>query len=120
MATTDLELDPDTHDLVVRDGELQIQRDEGEVVTQRIRTRLRTWCGEWFLDAAFGVDYFGKILIKAPSLEQVLAEVREQIEAVPGVRRIVQLDVDYDAAGRILRITDGVVETDAGLVTLEA
>ena len=64
-SAVDLKLDADTHDLVFEDGDLVIERDPGEVLAQRVRVRLRTWLGEWYLDAGFGTDYRGTILVRS-------------------------------------------------------
>lgn len=112
MPLSDIAVDPTTGDLLMVDGDLVLLTDSGDALVQAIRVALRTWRGEWFLNATFGADYRGKILRKNPPRAQVMSEVRRVVEAVPGVRRVVQLAVDYDRAARRLDVTDGVVEAD--------
>ena len=113
----DLELDPETHDLKLNeDGtDLVVLRDEPTVIAQRIRVRLRMWKGSWFFDADAYVDYRNKILIKSPQLSVVTGELRRVIESTPGVKRILQLEVDYDAEKRVFKAIDGIVELESGL-----
>ena len=119
VVPVDARLDPATHDLAYVDGTVALTADEGETIAQRIRIRLRRWRGEWFLDGAAGVDYKGRIFRKGASLSGVLDELRREILGVPGVRRIVQLDVRYDRTTRTLTLSDILVEARAGTVTVE-
>jgi hypothetical protein len=54
-------------------------------VPQGIRVRVKTILGEIFLDESLGVDYLGKILVKAPDPLEVRAEIGEQILSTPDV-----------------------------------
>ena len=117
-SAVDVLLDAETHDLVVENGQLVVERDPGEVLAQRIRIRLRTWRGEWYRDPAFGVDYRGKVLVHSPQRSVVIAELRRVIEGTPGVKSIVSLEVEHEQATRTFRITRGIVDSDAGAVEI--
>jgi len=113
MATVrDLKLDADTGDLVVESGDLVLIEDL-DVVAQRLRLKLRTVVGEWFLDTTSGVDYFGKILRKGVQQSAVEAELRAAILGVPNVRALRRFESTYDPARRRFRL-DFVVDTDFG------
>lgn len=53
-----LELDPDTGDLAVADGRLQVVEGVA-AITQGLQMRLRLWQGEWFADTDVGIPYLG-------------------------------------------------------------
>jgi len=110
---TDLPLDPDTHDLLFTGGDL-VMLDPGDALAQRIRIRLRSWKGEWYLDSTFGVDYRGKVLVKNADRAVVANQFRSIVESTPGVARIVTFETDYDATARKMTITRCAVEADSG------
>lgn len=104
----------DDGDLVVALGDLQLAADE-VAIRQSIRSWLVFFLEEWFLDLARGVPYFQRILIKNPSLVEVREHFRERLEAVPGVRSIISLDVNN--LGSRTTGVDWNVNTDVGELT---
>lgn len=71
----DLELD---NDLKIENGDLSII-DDASATAQRIRHRLLTFRGEWFLDLLFGPTYREDVLIKNPRLDVVTAIIKSEI-----------------------------------------
>lgn len=65
----DLLVDGTTGDLVFKNGSCPVTQILGDVVAQRLRIKLYTFYGEWFLDETVGVPYiqqiFNKIKTKA-------------------------------------------------------
>ena len=59
-----------------------------EVVAQRLSVRLQTWLGEWFINTAYGVPYWQRILGKKVSKTAVDRIFQEQILSERGVREI--------------------------------
>jgi hypothetical protein len=100
----DLELDVDTHDLVLTGGDLQIVQDL-EAIRQEIDIRLRFFLAEWFLDITQGVPYLQNILVKAPNLAAIRGIFNEQILLGAGIKSITKLDLDYDQSDRTLTVT---------------
>lgn len=71
-------------DLVIENGDLATVSGADEVA-QRIRDRLLTFRGEWFLDLEFGPSYREDILKKGVTLETVSAILKTEIlEVVTG------------------------------------
>ena len=67
-----------TDDLVVEHGDIATV-DEPEAGAQRIKDRLLTFLGEWFLDLSFGPAYRDNILVKNPRLDVVNAIIKDEI-----------------------------------------
>jgi len=66
------------NDLEVKNGDLSLIQD-ASATAQRIRHRLLTFRGEWFLDLLFGPTYREDILIKNPRLDVVTAIIKSEI-----------------------------------------
>lgn len=82
------------------------------LIKQRIRRRLRTITGEWFLDPdGVGLPYLDWIATKPPPVATISAATQEAVLAVPGVVRVVGWGAAHDADARTVRIS-GVVITD--------
>jgi len=58
----DLLLDPVSHDCVFINGATPVTLERTEVVAQRLKIKLLTFRGEWFLDLGYGIPYFSRIL----------------------------------------------------------
>lgn len=69
--------------------------DPSSVVAQRLRIRLNTFLGEWFLNTEYGVPYFQRILGKKVKKTAVDRIFQEQILAERGVREIVSFSSTF-------------------------
>ena len=65
-------------DLEIVNGDL-VTIDGADATGQRIRHRLLTFRGEWFLDLQFGPNYRDDVLIKNPRLDVVTAVLKSEI-----------------------------------------
>lgn len=74
-------------------------------VAQQIKINLLTFFGEWFLDQTWGVPYLEEILIKNPRMPSVETILREHINSVPHVTRLVSFGLSWDRMRRILSVT---------------
>lgn len=91
-----------------------------EEAAQKVRVRLNTWRGEWLFDVDEGIDYLDYFQQKQIDTEQIRRDVREEILAVDGVRRIETLDVSQD--GETIVVEGRVVfgeDADEGVGALE-
>lgn len=102
----------DDGDLVITAGQLVILSD-GDAIKQAVRSMLRTIKGEWFLDTSVGVDHLGKILVTAPDLGVIRAELVRAIESVAGVDTITAITLSHDRQARTLAVTF-TASTDTG------
>lgn len=58
----DLLLDPVSHDCVFINGATPVTLERTDVVAQRLKIKLLTFRGEWFLDTSYGIPYWQRIL----------------------------------------------------------
>ena len=95
-------VDPLTGDLALTADGSQILFTETTVDTleQRIRTRLQTFRGEWYLNEGLGVPYFEEVMLKNPDVDRVRALLMAELAAVPGVGEIMSFVVAFDREAR--------------------
>lgn len=74
----DLKLEKLTNDIAITSGDVVTIKGLDEAA-QRIKDRLLTFRGEWFLNLSFGVDYIGKIMVKNPRNSIISAHIRSEI-----------------------------------------
>jgi hypothetical protein len=100
---TDFALDDD-HDLAVENNNLVIIEGADEV-GQRLKTNLKLFQGEWFLNQTIGVPYFQEIFRKGISPDRIAAFFKREILITPGVIQLLEYDQQIDAATRLLTIS---------------
>lgn len=113
--TVDLE-NPVEGDLHLTQGQFTLI-GEGQnldlAVMQDIRSRLRMFKGEWFLDQSEGVPYFEDVLVKSPDLEIIKSIFRQVILGAKYVSAIEDLSVSL--SDRTIQV-DFSVTINSGLV----
>ena len=98
----DLKIDKLTNELVITDD---VAFSTGiEAVEQGLRLRLNLFVGDWFLNEAEGVDYYGEILGQKFNEVRVRGAVRPVILAAPGVSELLSLSAQYDGTTREVTI----------------
>lgn len=113
----DILLDEVTHDIVFVNGSTPITEDQKTTVAQRLKIRLQTFLGEYFINTSVGIPYYQRILNKIVSKDTVDAIFQSQILEDVGVLEIVQYSSSIDVAKRslsvdfVVRTTDGVTDT---------
>jgi len=105
----DLYQDPFTGDFVLI--------EDIEALAQRIRIRLGTQLGEYFLDLGLGLDYFGEILVKNFDLGLISTRIKSIILSTPFVDGI--RDFEISVTNRTLSVSM-VIETEFGPLVAEA
>lgn len=93
----------DTNDLVFVNGDLQFSRGVDAIV-QQCRISLQMFQGEWFLDLDAGIPYWQSILGSKPAVALSAARIymRRELELVPGVAKVLRMDVSYTGSSRTL------------------
>ena len=95
----DFKLDPVAHDILWNNGPLTkdyTTQPYTQTVGQRLKIRLLTFMGEWFLDTTYGVPYWQRLLgIKQTSKSAIDLIFQQQILAEPGVKEIVSFDSTF-------------------------
>lgn len=97
-----------TFDLLIQDGDLVFQggslrriEAEAEAVAQRLRIRLGSLLGEWPLDADFGFDWLGQVLVKAPDPLTLSALLKDAITGTTGVGRLTAFELNLSDDRRL-------------------
>lgn len=110
----DLLLDPDSHDLAVSGGDLQLSID----VAQAVKIRLLFVRNDWFLNMKIGLPYFEQIFVKNPPIDQLTALFREEIASTPGIIRVLDVRVEIDKQTRRLAVTWSAETTEGEIGTI--
>lgn len=109
---TDFKINPTTDDFVITQGRPEMVADV-DAKAQRIRSRLLTVRGEWFLDTTFGLDYYGVIWVKSTPRSVLAAHVkREILRGADRGDKITEFDMDYTGATRTLSVTTKLVSEE--------
>jgi len=96
-------------DFDVSSGNLAIVTGLDSLV-QRIRTRLKTFSEECFLDKSLGVPYFQQVFKnKDPRVSALNAAFGDAILSVEGVQRILEINYSLDSATRVLTVNFSVL-----------
>jgi hypothetical protein len=88
----DILLDEVSHDVVWNNGPLTAEfttQPYTQTVSQRLKIRLLTFKGEWFMDTNYGPPYWQEILGMKASKSRVDRIFQQQILLEPGVKEIV-------------------------------
>lgn len=111
--------------LMTDDGDLDVSElglhlvDGAQRVAQQVRTRLRTFLGEWEFDLDAGVPWYQRIIgIKAVSLNDVDAVLKAQILDVADVEAILEFSMTFNSSARSLAIRSK-ISTTFGAVQVE-
>lgn len=84
----DIKLDEDTGDIAFTNGESTVTNIGAEDLAQRIRIRLNTFQGEWFMDSTLGVDWWNRVMGKNRSKMAVDALIQEAILEEPDALQV--------------------------------
>lgn len=84
----DILLDEETHDCVFINGQTPVTQGVRDSLKQRLKIKLMTFLGEWFLDTTYGIPYFQQLMGKNRRLSTVDAAFRKAILEDPDVREI--------------------------------
>jgi len=112
----DLLLDPQTHDLVFVNGVATVTQTPSEIVAQRLKVKLYTFLGEWFLDTSIGVPYFQQIFGKVRSKSSIDVIFQTIISEDEGVAEIREFNSEMSVGDRGYTMTFKVRASD-GTVT---
>ena len=81
---------------VGQNGRLLLVTRENATV-DRLRTKLATWLGDWYLDTARGIDYENKVLGQSSNGTEISAILRREILLEEGVERIDSFTLTQDS-----------------------
>lgn len=105
--------------LVVENGDLVIV-DGIEAIAQDVTARLRFFLGEWFLDTRVGIPFYQRILVKNPSMPDVIAILTQVVRNTAGILEITEgLSYSYSGATRTMTVSFKAKTTSGPLVYSE-
>lgn len=76
--------------------------ESSEATAQRLRIKLKTFLGEWFLDTRIGMPYFQEFFVKKPNKLVMDSRIREAVEEDEGIESLNSINYDFDATTRAL------------------
>lgn len=89
----DIFVDPDTGDVVYDNADSPpVTTDTRQDVAQRLRIKLQTYLGEWFLNIENGVPYYERVLRKGVRKEDIDVIFQTLIREEDGVLEIVEFE----------------------------
>lgn len=88
-------------------------------IAQKMRSCLRFFKAEWFLDQRLGIDYFRYVLIKNPKLPIVNSLIRNALRKVRGVANVSNVVTTFDRANRSAVVAWNAVLDDGSTLTAE-
>jgi hypothetical protein len=95
----DFKLDPTSWDIIWRNGPLRKEETTQpltETVGQRLKIRLQTFLGEWFINTVYGVPYWQRLLgIKQTSKAAADLIFQQEILKEEGVKEIVSFESTF-------------------------
>ncbi len=111
----DIKLDEDG-DISLVNGDAQTTSIGAEDLAQRLRIRLNTFQGEWFMDNTLGIDWWNRVMGKNRSKMAVDALIQDSILKEPDALQIVSYissistDRKFSCSFRV-RTEDGAVSS---------
>lgn len=95
----DFKLDSTSWDIIWRNGPLRKEETTQpltETVGQRLKIRLLTFYGEWFINTVYGVPYFSRLLGQKQTSKAAADLIfQQQILAEEGVKEIVTFNSTF-------------------------
>lgn len=98
-------------------GLADFHEDSPEAVAQAVKTRLRLFTGEWFLDSAEGTPWTQAVLGRHTAETRAPA-LRERILGTAGVTALTAFEAGFDGESRRLTV-NAVAETLYGEAVIE-
>lgn len=117
----DILIDEDSNDIVFTNGATPVTDTQKVTVSQRLKIRLQTFLGEYFLNTDAGVPYYQRIFGKVRNKATIDTIFQKQILSDEGVIEITSYSSSIDSASRLLSV-EFTVRTNEGVtnpITIE-
>ena len=86
-----------------------------DAIKQHLSQRLKTFYGEWFLNAEQGVPYLQQVLKKNPDMTILDSIFKREILNTPDILQLTEFSLDIDATTRTLALVFKALCTDGEL-----
>lgn len=111
----DIKLDPTTHDISASGFDFTTTTDDVDALIQRLKIRLMSFKGDWFLNTDFGVPYFQEIFVSRNPKDDADTIFKLQITSMDGVSSLMSYSSTFNNSTREFNL-DFKVKLDNGLV----
>lgn len=101
----DILISPETNDAFFVNGQTPVTYENKVTVAQKLKIKLQTFKGEWFLDETIGLPYFQTILTRGVSKNTIDTLFQEQILSEPDVLEIVEFNSIIDVQTRTYQLS---------------
>jgi len=102
---TDILLDPETHDTLFINGTTPVTYENRLTVAQRLKIKLLTFRGEYFLNTTEGIPYFQTIFKRGVSKSTIDTIFQEAILSEPDVLEIIEFNSIIDVQTRTYQLS---------------
>lgn len=112
----DILLDEETHDVIFQNGSTPVTENIADGLKQRLKIKLLTFKGEWFLNTNYGTPYFQEIFGKGRSKGSIDIIFRQLLSEDEDVLSIVRFsstlsnDRTYTLSFAVQSVTGETVE----------
>lgn len=103
-------LGKNSHDIFFVDGQLAMVVDNDNI-EQKLKSRLQTFLGEWYLETSIGLPFFTEILIKNPDIPNIDSLIKAEIIDTEGVLELVEYGSEFKPAERSFSVEFKVLTT---------
>lgn len=111
-------VDENTVNWTISNGDFSLTTDLANYLVPKLRAVVRFFKTEWFLDISEGIDFFNKVYIKNPNLDEVADLLKVRIANTLGVKEITDFIINDLTAARQLDITFSIKSTEGETITL--
>ena len=101
----DILLHPETHDALFINGITPVTYENRLTVAQKLKIKLLTFQGEWFINTTTGIPYFQQILKRGVSKLTIDTIFQEAILSEPDVLEIIEFNSIIDTETRSYQLS---------------
>jgi len=106
-------------DLLYESKDFQFTKDNSFYVAQKLRIRLNTIKGEYFLNINQGIDYFNTVNVKNPNINNIEDLFKIEILNTPGVTELISFSLQIEKSTRVMSVFFKVQITSGEIVEVE-
>jgi hypothetical protein len=108
-----LALTPQGNSFIRKNHRFRYTETDLEYLSQKVRSVISIFLGEWFLDVTLGIPYIPEEDIKTGHRTMIETALRAKITAIKGIKRLTHFDTVYEPGDRTLFV-DFQAKTDRG------
>ena len=87
-----------------------------DAIAQNIEERLKMFLGEWEYDTTQGTAWFEKVYVRPLNLSNAESELKKRVIKTPGVIKLLEFNMGFDKANRMINSVEVAVLTEDGKV----